>query len=100
MANGDNGLPRYGWGHVVVGREEVEEEIVDKFVLTFSNGDYDDEFDHSLSLNNSLTFPARPSQALYNKPDNWVERSHWTRKSEEAAARFNRFGEATARFTN
>ena len=75
MANGDNGLPRYGWGHVVVGREEVEEEIVDKFVLTFSNGDYDNRFDEALSLDRSIIQPVRPTQASYHKPDNWQDRN-------------------------
>ena len=30
--------------------EEIKEEIVEKFILTFSNGDYDDEFDDALIM--------------------------------------------------
>jgi hypothetical protein len=58
-------------------REVDADEFVEKFVLTFSYGDYDAEFDNALCLdrNESVTLPVRPTQASYNKPDNWIERN-------------------------
>jgi hypothetical protein len=56
--------------------EEVQGESVHKFIRTFSNGDYDQEFDEALSSDRSAVVPnTLPTQALYNKPDNWVERN-------------------------
>jgi hypothetical protein len=56
--------------------EEVDDEIVDKFMLSFSNGDYDTEIDNKLSSDRNLIVPdVRPTQASYNKPDNWRERN-------------------------
>jgi hypothetical protein len=55
--------------------EEIKEEIVEKFILTFSNGDYDDEFDDALKFDRGVTLPVRPTQASYHKPDNWRERN-------------------------
>jgi len=57
--------------------DEVEDEIVDKFIRTFSNGDYDTEFDNALCVDRRPTAATRtqPTQAAYNKPDNWVERN-------------------------
>ena len=56
--------------------DEVEDEIVDKFIRTFHNGDYDQEFDDALSSDRSAVVPnTRPTQASYNKLDNWVERN-------------------------
>jgi hypothetical protein len=46
-----------------------------KFIRTFHIGDYDTEFDDALRSDRSVTLPARPTQASYNKPDNWVERN-------------------------
>jgi len=58
--------------------EEVKDETVEKFIRTFHNGDFDTEFDDSLSVDRGVTFlvrsTARPG-ALYNKPDNWQERN-------------------------
>jgi hypothetical protein len=49
---------------------------VHKFIRTFSNGDYDQEFDDALSSDRSAVVPnTRPTQASYNKPDDWVERN-------------------------
>ena len=48
---------------------------MEKFILTFSNGDYDDELDDYLIYDRVVTLPARPTQASYNKPDNWRERN-------------------------
>jgi hypothetical protein len=53
----------------------IKDEIVEKFILTFSNGDYDDELDDYLIYDRVVTLPARPTQASYNKPDNWRERN-------------------------
>jgi hypothetical protein len=53
-------------------------EIVEKFVRNFSNGDYDTEFNDALICPDRsvpLPAPARPTQASYNKPDDWVERN-------------------------
>jgi hypothetical protein len=56
--------------------EEVHDESVHKFIRTFHNGDYDQEFDDALSSDRSAVVPnTRPTQASYNKPDNWVERN-------------------------
>lgn len=55
--------------------EEIEDEIVETFIRTFSNGDYDAEFDDKLCLNRMVPVPAQFTQASYNKPDNWVERN-------------------------
>ena len=56
--------------------EVIDDELVDKFIRTFHNGDYDAEFDVALSVDRSVSVPnGRPTQASYNKPDNWVERN-------------------------
>ena len=56
--------------------EEINYEIMQKFMRTFSNGDYDVEFDDALSSHQSATVPdTRTTQASYNKPDNWRERN-------------------------
>jgi hypothetical protein len=55
---------------------EVDDEIVEQFMCTFSNGDYDTEINNALICpNRSDIVPARPTQASYIKPDNWVERN-------------------------
>jgi hypothetical protein len=46
---------------------------VEKFILAFSNGDYDAEFDDK--LDRGLPSTAHPTQASYTKPDNWRERN-------------------------
>jgi hypothetical protein len=49
---------------------------VEKFILAFSNGDYDAEFDHALSYDRGVVnLPVRPTQASYTKPDDWVARN-------------------------
>jgi hypothetical protein len=57
----------------------IEDEIVEEFIRTFHNCNYDMEFDNALSLDRTLMTPAlstaRPTQASYNKPDNWRERN-------------------------
>jgi hypothetical protein len=55
--------------------DEIDNEIVERFILTFHNGDYDTEFDDKLSFDRSIIPPARPTQASYNKPNNWRERN-------------------------
>jgi hypothetical protein len=56
---------------------EIGNDIVEKFILTLHNGNYDDEIDESLRYDRreALSLPAYPTQASYNKPDNWVERN-------------------------
>jgi hypothetical protein len=49
--------------------EVIGDEIVEKFVRNFSNGDYDAEFDDALGLDRSVPLSAHPTQASYNKPD-------------------------------
>jgi len=53
----------------------IEDEIVEQFMRTFNNGDYDHEFDNALSSDRAEPLPVRPSQASYNKPDDWRERN-------------------------
>ena len=55
--------------------EEVKDETVETFIRTFSIGNYDIEFDNALSIDRAVTLPAMPTQASYNKPDNWRERN-------------------------
>ena len=56
--------------------DEVEDEIVDKFIRTFSNGDYDLEFENTLCADRGAVLPnTQPTQASYNKPENWVHRN-------------------------
>jgi hypothetical protein len=45
------------------------------FIRTFHNGNYDVEFEAALSFDRGVTLPVRPTQASYNKPDNWRERN-------------------------
>jgi hypothetical protein len=53
----------------------IEDETVEIFTRTFHNGDYDQEFDTGLSIDQSVHLPVRPTQTLYNKPDDWRERN-------------------------
>jgi hypothetical protein len=55
--------------------EEIEDEIVEEFTRTFHNGDYDQEFNNALNLDRIVISSAQPTQASYNKPDNWRERN-------------------------
>jgi hypothetical protein len=58
--------------------DKVDDEIMDKFMRTFSNGDYDAEFDNALICPDRIervTLPARRSQASYITPNNWRERN-------------------------
>jgi hypothetical protein len=52
-----------------------DEKIVDIFIRSFHNGNYDVEFDNKLSADRGAILPARATQASYNMPDNWVERN-------------------------
>ena len=48
----------------------------EQFTRTFHNGDYDQEFDNALSSDRAEPLPSTlPTQASYNKPDNWRERN-------------------------
>jgi hypothetical protein len=54
----------------------IEDVIVEEFIRTFHYCNYDMEFDNALSLDPSSVIPsARPTQASYNKPDNWQDRN-------------------------
>jgi hypothetical protein len=53
--------------------EEVHDESVHKFIRTFHTGDYDQGFNDALSFDRSVIPPVRPTQASYNKPDNWSQ---------------------------
>jgi hypothetical protein len=57
----------------------VDGAIVEQFICTFHNCSYDVKFDDALCLDRSSPLPvrsiARPTQASYNKPDNWRERN-------------------------
>ena len=56
--------------------EEIEAVmIMEKFIRTFHNGDYDAEFDDILSFDRGVIPLVWSTQASYNKPDNWVERN-------------------------
>jgi hypothetical protein len=57
------------------GGSESYIDIMEKFIYTFRNGDYDEEFDDALYLDQSVTLLVRPTQASYNKTDNWRERN-------------------------
>jgi hypothetical protein len=49
---------------------------VEKFIRTFYNGNYDSKFDDKLNNDQGVTIARpRPTQASYNKPDNWRERN-------------------------
>jgi hypothetical protein len=53
----------------------IEDKVTDKFILTFTNGNYDTEFDNELSTDRGIIVSARPMQVSYNKPDDWRERN-------------------------
>jgi hypothetical protein len=56
----------------IIDDDEIGDEIVEKkFILTLSNGDYDAKFDNKPNYDRSVIPPARPTQASYNRPDNW-----------------------------
>jgi hypothetical protein len=58
--------------------ESDEEDTIDveKFIRTFHNGGYDANFDDAFSFDRSAALPnTRPTQASYDKPDNWRERN-------------------------
>jgi hypothetical protein len=54
---------------------KIEDEIVEKFIRNFHKGEYDVELDDTLSSDQGIISLARPTQASYNKPDNWRERN-------------------------
>jgi hypothetical protein len=56
---------------------QIDDEIVEQFILNFHNGDYDTKFDDALCSDRDVASPddTRPTQASYNKPDNWRERN-------------------------
>jgi Ran GTPase-activating protein (RanGAP) involved in mRNA processing and transport len=60
-----------------ISAEKIDDEvIVEQFIHTFHNGDYDTEFDKALSFDRSVVLPnTQPTQASYNKSENWRERN-------------------------
>jgi hypothetical protein len=48
--------------------EKIEDEVMDKFILTFTYGNYNDEFDDELSTDRGLIEQARPTQAAITSP--------------------------------
>jgi hypothetical protein len=45
------------------------------FIRTFHNGNYDIEFEAAHSFDRCVTLQVWPTQASYNKPDNWRQRN-------------------------
>ena len=63
-----------------VGDDEEEEmkmkdEIVDKFIRNFHNGNYDVELDDKLSSDRGTIIAAYFTQVSYDNDDNWQERN-------------------------
>jgi hypothetical protein len=59
-------------------KEEVDEIIVERFIRTFHNGDYDAEFDNSLTFDRDayqIAYQITVRSTQYNKPNNWRERN-------------------------
>jgi hypothetical protein len=54
---------------------EIDIENVKKIIRSFHNCDFDVDFDIALSADRNVTLPNQPTQASYNKPDNWRERN-------------------------
>ena len=53
-----------------------QNENLEAFIHAFNNGVCDVEFDNALGSDRSvIPLSARPSQASYNKPNNWKERN-------------------------
>jgi hypothetical protein len=55
--------------------EEKMKNIMETFIRTFQIGGYDIELDNALCYERGIIPPAHPTQASYNKPDNWRERN-------------------------
>jgi hypothetical protein len=55
--------------------EADDTEIVETFILTFHNGDFDAEFDDALRFDRDTPLLDRPTQTSYIKPNNWRERN-------------------------
>jgi hypothetical protein len=56
--------------------EEEDNKMAHNFIRTFHNGDYDKEIDDKLSYDRGLVLPnTQPTQASFNKPDNWIDRN-------------------------
>ena len=58
--------------------EEEKMKNMETFIRSFHNGDYDIEFDNALRLDMDRYGRHQfgpPTQASYNKPDNWIERN-------------------------
>jgi hypothetical protein len=63
------------WERVREENEDDDTEIVETFILTFHNGDFDAEFNDALSFDRDTPLFDRPTQTSYIKPDNWRERN-------------------------
>jgi hypothetical protein len=74
--------------------ETIEDKVTDKFILTFTNGNYDTEFDNELSTDRGIIVSARPTQVSYNKPDDWRERNRIGLERVKEQLHFYRLGVA------
>ena len=54
---------------------KMKDEIVDKFIRNFHNGNYDVELDDKLSSDRGTIIAAYSTQASYDNDDNWQERN-------------------------
>jgi hypothetical protein len=55
--------------------DDDDTEIVETFILTFHNGDFDAEFNDALRFDRGTPLLDRPTQTSYIKPNNWRERN-------------------------
>jgi hypothetical protein len=54
---------------------DIDLDNVEKFIRNVYNDGYDIDFDIALRFDRNVTLPGRPTQASYNKPENWVHRN-------------------------
>ena len=54
---------------------DIDLDNVEKFIRNVYNDGYDIDFDIALCFDRNVTLPGRPTQASYNKPENWVHRN-------------------------
>ena len=54
---------------------DIDLDNVEKFIRNVYNDGYDIDFDIALCFDRNVTLPGRPTQASYNKPENWRQRN-------------------------
>ena len=77
-SEGDDDMDDFGEDNDEDDDDDDDEETMKNmeiFIRTFHNGDYDKVFVNSLNLDRNKILPDYPSQASYNKPDDWVGRN-------------------------